>query len=66
VETPGPQVVLARSSPFAYKAPPVNDALPMAPEALPPAGGSQPHNNLQPYLTLTFCIALQGVYPARS
>jgi len=30
------------------------------------AGGSQPHNNLQPYLTLNFCIALQGVFPARS
>jgi microcystin-dependent protein len=30
-----------------------------------PAGGSQPHNNMQPYLTLNFCIALQGVFPAR-
>lgn len=29
-------------------------------------GGSQPHNNLMPYLTLNFCIALQGVYPPRS
>jgi microcystin-dependent protein len=29
------------------------------------SGGSQPHNNLQPYLTLNFCIALQGVYPSR-
>src|SRR4051794_13454061 len=29
-------------------------------------GGSQPHNNMQPYLTLNFCIALQGVYPPRS
>lgn len=37
----------------------------MNPAALPPAGGSQPHNNLQPYLTLNFCIALQGVYPPR-
>jgi microcystin-dependent protein len=31
-----------------------------------PAGGSQPHNNLQPYLTLNFCIALQGVFPPRT
>ena len=38
----------------------------MAGSALPPAGGDQPHNNLQPYLTLNFCIALQGVYPPRS
>jgi microcystin-dependent protein len=28
-------------------------------------GGSLPHNNMMPYLTLNFCIALQGVYPAR-
>jgi microcystin-dependent protein len=33
---------------------------------LPPAGGDQPHNNMQPYLTLNFCIALQGVYPPRT
>ena len=33
--------------------------------ALPIAGGSQPHNNRQPYLTLLFCIALQGVFPPR-
>jgi len=31
-----------------------------------PAGGSGPHNNLQPYLTLNYCIAMQGVYPPRS
>jgi microcystin-dependent protein len=38
----------------------------MAPSALAPAGGDQPHNNLQPYLTFYFCIALQGVFPPRS
>jgi microcystin-dependent protein len=38
---------------------------PMAPQALAPAGGSLPHNNLQPYLVLNFCIALQGVFPPR-
>jgi microcystin-dependent protein len=37
----------------------------MAPQALTPAGGSLPHNNMQPYLTLNFCIALQGVFPQR-
>lgn len=30
------------------------------------AGGDQPHNNMQPYLTLNFCIALQGVFPPRT
>ena len=37
----------------------------MAPQALPPAGGSLPHNNMQPYLTLNFNIALQGIFPPR-
>src|SRR4051794_2370064 len=35
------------------------------PNAVAPAGGDQPHNNLQPYLTLNFNIALQGVFPPR-
>ncbi len=34
--------------------------------AVAPAGGDQPHNNMQPYLTLNFCIALQGVFPPRT
>jgi microcystin-dependent protein len=38
----------------------------LAPQALAPAGSGQPHNNLQPYLTLNFNIALQGVFPPRS
>jgi microcystin-dependent protein len=29
-------------------------------------GDAQPHNNMQPYLTLNFCIAMQGVYPPRT
>ena len=36
------------------------------PNALAPAGGDAPHNNLQPYLTFYFCIALQGVFPPRT
>jgi microcystin-dependent protein len=39
---------------------------PMNPEALTYAGGAMPHNNMPPYLTLNFIIALQGVFPARS
>jgi microcystin-dependent protein len=34
-------------------------------QVITPTGGDQPHNNMQPYLTLNFCIALQGVFPAR-
>ena len=33
--------------------------------SLQPTGGNLPHNNMQPYLTLNFCIALQGVFPPR-
>jgi microcystin-dependent protein len=33
--------------------------------AIAMTGASTPHNNMQPYLTLNFCIALQGVFPAR-
>jgi microcystin-dependent protein len=38
---------------------------PMSAMAVSIAGSSFPHNNMQPYLTLNFCIALQGVFPAR-
>lgn len=37
----------------------------MSPQQLGIAGGGLPHNNMQPYLTLNFCIALQGVFPQR-
>lgn len=38
----------------------------MAPESLSNKGGSQAHNNLQPFLTMNFIIALVGLYPSRS
>ena len=37
-----------------------------SPLALTATGGSQPHNNMQPYLTVNFCIAMQGVFPPRT
>ena len=40
--------------------------VPMAEQGLTNAGGSQMHNNMQPYLALNICIALQGLYPSRS
>jgi microcystin-dependent protein len=46
-----------------YAAP--NAAQPLAFQSLTPAGGSLPHNNLMPYLVVNFCIAMQGVFPAR-
>ncbi|HEY0170628.1 MAG TPA: tail fiber protein [Pyrinomonadaceae bacterium] len=37
----------------------------MGPQTLAVAGGSLPHNNMMPYLVVNFCIAMQGVFPAR-
>ena len=45
---------------------PVGALTQFADATITPAGGDQPHNNMQPYLTLNFCIALQGVYPPRT
>lgn len=39
---------------------------PLSIEAVSVVGGSQPHNNLMPYLTLNFIIALQGIFPSRT
>jgi len=36
------------------------------PASVTNVGGSQPHENMQPYLALTFCIALQGIFPSRN
>jgi microcystin-dependent protein len=45
---------------------PANVGTQLNPSALAPAGGDQPHNNMQPYLTFYFNIALQGVFPPRT
>jgi microcystin-dependent protein len=36
------------------------------PLSMPPAGGSQPHNNMQPYLVLNICICMFGIFPSRN
>ena len=46
-------------------APPAN-LTSMGPSSISAAGGSQPHENMQPYLTLMFVIALQGIFPSRN
>jgi len=38
----------------------------MLPAMIQVAGGSQPHNNMQPYLVLNWCIALEGIFPSRN
>lgn len=67
LDVPAPDRTFARSSGgFAYKAPPFTTIVQFSPMMIAPAGGSFPHNNLMPYLTLNFCIALQGVFPPRT
>ena len=38
----------------------------MAPDSLASIGGSQPHQNTQPYLVISFCVALVGIVPSRN
>ncbi len=64
---PSAGVSLARShNATAYSTITNQSIVQFADVTIAPAGGDQPHNNMQPYLTLYFCIALQGVYPPRT
>jgi microcystin-dependent protein len=65
--TPSPARALARANPgqaYSTTLTPISQFSQTA--SILPVGGSQPHNNLMPYLTLNFCIALQGIFPPRS
>jgi len=64
VPTPGPDNAFARTTTAQVYAPGDTSA-PVNPQALAANGGSAPHNNMQPSLTLNFCIALQGIFPPR-
>jgi microcystin-dependent protein len=58
---------LARSrNGAAYQSDSSANLVDMASQSLPNTGGSQPHNNMQPFLTMNFIIALVGLYPSRS
>ena len=63
-QAPGDQLTAAGVGGISLYAAPASPTQ-LAFQALSPAGGSQPHNNMMPYLTLNFCIALQGVFPPR-
>ena len=64
IQAPSPARSMADAAGgVAYKAPPVTKTVSMFP--LLPTGGDAPHNNMQPYLTFYFNIALQGVFPPR-
>ena len=57
--------VLARSVNQPYRSP-TAPLQPMSTEAVASTGNSQGHENMQPYLTLNFCIAITGLFPSRN
>jgi len=61
--TPAANGVLSASVAANLYAAPANVAA-MSPSAIANTGGSQAHLNMQPFLTLSFCIALQGIFPS--
>jgi microcystin-dependent protein len=54
---------LANIVTFAYRNN-ISNLTSIHPATLTNVGGSQAHNNMQPYLVLSFCIALQGIFPS--
>ena len=62
VNTPGGNIP-ANSSVSPYRTT-INTTL--APNSVTNVGGNQPHINMQPYLVLNFCIALQGIFPSQT
>lgn len=56
--------VPARSQSDVYAAKPDTSTV-MHPSMIAEAGGGEPHTNVQPYLTVNFCIAMVGIFPAR-
>lgn len=68
IDDDGVAHVLARSTtPYlAYRPPEAASTTALRSGAIANTGGGQAHDNMQPFLTLTFCIALQGLFPSRS
>lgn len=70
---PGETVAIPASDSYLASSPPPNKAwkttpttftAPFSPRAISPNGGSQPHENRQPFLVLNFCIAFEGIFPS--
>ena len=62
--SPGPTGNLLGAAPEYYGS--AQGLVPMYPGQLSSVGGSQAHLNMQPFLTLNFCIALQGIFPSQT
>ena len=66
LSAPDPQAGMSKSSQGNAWLNPPSSPVPMSMSIVGLQGGDQPHNNMMPYLTLNFCIALQGIFPPRS
>lgn len=64
LDTPDANAVMAAAGLDLYRVP--TALLAMEPSSISNVGGSQSHLNMQPFLTLNFCIALQGIFPSRN
>jgi microcystin-dependent protein len=66
VNVPTSQTWLGTSNPgFGYSDTSMAPTAFFAGQAIGITGGSQPHDNMQPYLVMNFCIALEGIFPPR-
>ena len=67
VTNPGGNFVAASSDPsLSASFRPTSDGSTLSPQAIGSAGGTQPHNNMQPYLVISFSIATEGIFPSRN
>jgi microcystin-dependent protein len=64
--TPTAQAQLGTGNPGQVYSNTGSPAIAFSPKAIGPAGQSQPHDNLQPLLTMNFCIAMEGIFPSRN
>jgi microcystin-dependent protein len=62
---PGAYVPAAPAKPRFY-APAGSGTVAMSPQAIQPAGGNQPHDNMAPFLAVSFIIALEGIFPSQN
>ncbi len=62
---PGPTMAFARTASVTPYETSTTNNVTLAPTTIGPSGNNVPHNNMMPYLTLNFCIALQGIFPPR-
>jgi microcystin-dependent protein len=57
---------LLAGSPAQLYGPPTSNLTTLIPSSVTNVGGGQPHQNMQPYLTISYCIALQGIFPSQN